>query len=691
MAKIFDGKLPSGVCALLIAVALPLCAVELPVRETVLYKNGVGYFVRSGTVPRGEAVRVEFRTEEMDDILKSLLVRDASGSPVAGVRYDSAEPWEKKLREFPFQISPGAPLSAILDQFRGSRLTWTGGAAAVLGARVVRNEKGEERESLALLNDDGTLRTVDPAALPGLRFAEPAVDAQFRDYLRLVAASRSRERKALTLDVPTSADREIQLSYLAPAAVWKSAYRLVIGAAGGTATAEVAVEGWAIVDNTSGEDWTNVRMALVSGRPVSFRSRLFAPRFIERPFADVSAAGEDRPEVYESAVATVMAPPAPPPPARAPGRVIGGVVGGVPGGAPRTKAGSAAESRARSDVSLAGTGSSVDAGTTVAAADVGELFEYRFSQPVTVRRNESALLPFLSAKLPARKLLIWNSGPFARHAIELVNGSGQTLDGGPVTVFEDGAYGGEALMETIRKQDKRLISYALDQGTQVTERTAGDPNHRAKLTARRGVIERSITERRSTAYVVRNADAKGKSLLIEHPVPADAKIVSPAPAEQTATHYRFALALRPAATETLTVTEEKTWSYTIVVSEMTPDDLVSVLQDRDGQGRDQLTPAARQALEAIVAKKRDIAGQTRVIGALRDRFSRLEGDQARLRENLRSLGAVSGQEQLVQQYARQLAEAEAALLRLRTEETAAAQRLQESESQLAALIERLEF
>src|SRR5207237_9600637 len=104
------------------------------------------------------------------------------------------------------------------------------------------------------------------------------------------------------------------------------------------------------------------------------------------------------------------------------------------------------------------------------ARELGDLFEYRINTPVTVRKSESAMLPFLQQKIDARKLLIYSdlSSVHPMNAAEVTNSSGKTLDGGPITVYDAGAYAGEALVETVKQGDKRLISYAVDLGTRIT-------------------------------------------------------------------------------------------------------------------------------------------------------------------------------------------------------------------------------
>src|SRR6185436_11886814 len=119
---------------------------------------------------------------------------------------------------------------------------------------------------------------------------------QFKDYLAALAASRSKDKRSVYIDSTDNKARDVVASYMIPAAVWKSSYRLIFGASG-----QPILEGWAIVDNTTGEDWTKVNLSLVSGRPISFVSQLYAPKYITRPGAELADDAAARPVVHEGA------------------------------------------------------------------------------------------------------------------------------------------------------------------------------------------------------------------------------------------------------------------------------------------------------------------------------------------------------------------------------------------------------
>src|SRR5215471_16796074 len=122
--------------ACLLSLAMVASAADLPVREVVLFKHGVGYFARFGHLSAGESARLDFKAGEMNDVLKSLTIEQKGVSKISGLRYDSSEPLAKKLEEFPFSIGSQQPLRAVLDQLKGARVELKFGAETVAGAIV---------------------------------------------------------------------------------------------------------------------------------------------------------------------------------------------------------------------------------------------------------------------------------------------------------------------------------------------------------------------------------------------------------------------------------------------------------------------------------------------------------------------------------------------------------------------------
>lgn len=633
--------------SLVLLACFTLSAAELPVRKVLLYKHGIGFFERGGEIPAGQSARLDFKASEMNDVLKSLTVNDQSGNSVSGVRYDSSMPLANKLAEFPFKLGDRSPLTDFLDQLKGASVEMKFGGQTVkgqvVGARMSpsRDKAQTTTETLSLLLDSGEMSMFDLGAASSIRLSDPELQRQLSDYLRSLNSSRSREQKSVYIDSARDAARKLSVAYTIPMPVWKSSYRLVLDAG---AQKKPLLEGWAIIDNTTNEDWTRVDLSVVSGRPISFISKLYEPQYRERQEARLDEEASVGPVLYRAAAA-----PAPPPPA-AMGKMADQRMG-------RMSNEMVAEA---SNVPLQTSTSSVSIDTT--AREAGDLFEYRFSQPVTVKRNESAMLPFIQQEINARKLLIYTQGngrenPF--NSAELTNSTGKTLDGGPLSVYEANTYAGEALMNTFKAGDKRLLSYALDLGTRVVEDDDGGKSDLREIKLSQGVLTQRFVSESVTTYKITNVDKKPKTLVIEHLLESGVKILSPKPTESTATHHRFEVKLTGEAAQSLVVKGESTFDESVSLVSMN-DDAFFV---RAASAR--LSPAAKQILGEMGALRRQIADSNNLIKSLNAQSNEAAGDQERVRRNLASLNSVSGQQERVQKYAADLATLDQRLVDLR--------------------------
>jgi len=661
--------------------ALVVSAADLPVRTVVLYKHGVGYFERAGNLAAGESAKLDFKASEMNDVLKSLTVNDQGGK-VTGVRYDSNIPLNQKLSEFPFAINGGEPLSAVLDQLKGARIEMEFGpqkvSGAIVSARLIAADKDHaEREQLTLLMDSGELRNVDLSAASTIRFPDPKLQLQFRDYLAAVTGARSKDKRSVYIDSTDSKSRDVRATYIMPMPAWKSSYRLLFDESG----QQPVLEGWAIVDNTTDDDWTNVRLTLVSGKPISFISELYDPRYINRKTAELPEDQAVGPVIHSGAM-----PPPPPAKSATPffrpnaglaedriggtaGGVLGGIVGGMPSGAPPPAT--------PSSITPAGI-----------AREIADLFEYNLPNPVTVKKNQSAMLPFLQQKITARKLIIYSdsSHPNPMSAAELSNSTGRTLDGGPITVYDAGTYAGEALVETVKNGDKRFISYGVDLGTRITTNFNSRTDNVVELHAHDGMlVTRSALVQKKT-YSVHNADARAKTLIIEHPVrPGYSLIDTAKPLETARDVYRFELKLPANGSLEFPVTEEHVYDQQTAVSSLNPPVLLTYVRNRD------IPDAARRQLQQVADLKTRIADAESETGRLDTDIQNVSNDEERARQNISSLSQVSGQQQLVQEYARKLADAEAQIATLRARRKQIDDQRAALQTQLNGAIEKLDF
>ncbi len=660
-----------------LATAGMLAAGDLPVRQVILYKHGVAFFERSGDLAPGESAKLDFKASDMNDVLKSLTVEETGGGKITGVRYDSSQPLANRLADFPFKLGDRQSLAQFLDQLKGARIEMQYGSqpvkASVVSGRVTQDKDNKDvsKEILVVLTESGDLRSIDLSAVQSLRLTDPALQLQLREYLTAVANSRNKDQRSVYIDSADKKGRKISANYMIPMPAWKSSYRLLF-----PQTGEPTLEGWAIIDNTTADDWTNIKLSVVSGRPISFVTKLYDPKFMARPYAELAEDRAVAPEVYGGAMDQVTAAA---PMVAVAGRMAAGVAGGA---------------SARSLMSLQKaptTEYSMNAQSSVVVSaegrDMGELFEYNFATPVTVKRNESAMIPFLQQTLGARKLLIYSdhSTPNPRNAAELANSTGKTLDGGPITVYDGGAYAGEALMETLKATDKRLISYGIDLGTRITTAIDSTASAVREVKLSRGYLTTKNAVRETNTYTIKNADAKAKTLIIERPIRNGYKFINTKPSESTEKSHRFEVKLAPNQSVQFPIIEESQAQETFAVNNV-DSDLIAVWTQNKA-----ISANGRQALDRIRAKQEEINSLNRDLESTTVQLNELITDQARVRQNLGSLNQLAGQEALVQKYARDLANQETNIAQLRDKSADLRKQKATSEADLNRLLLTLEF
>ena len=643
-----------------------LLAAPLPVRRVVVYKNGVAFYERSGEVKAGEPAVLDFKAAEMDDVLKSLVL-DAPGG-AQRVRYEFTDPAQPGEPPAQVRIEPQQPLAALLDQWRGARLemNYRGGPAAgvIVSGRLAPLPNQGQKQELTLLLDSGALAVYDLDAASDIRLADPRLQKQFSALLARLARNLTPDRRTVLIDLAGAGERRLTARYLAPAPVWKSTYRLLLPDAG-----EASLEGWAIVENATGEDWNQVALSVVSGKPVSFLTRLLEARYLQRKVVDLPGIEPAAPQLHAGAVATEEKSAQRLAAQAGPMRVF------------RGKPADEAALAAPAPMEL----SSVE--PEAEGREAGELFEYSFPTPVNARAGESLLLPFFQGRIGARKLLIYSDRSQAnpRHAAEISNSTGKTLDGGPVTVYHSSGYSGEAMMDVLKSGEKRLISYSVDQAVRITTNFESGQEIVRSFRASRGVLSTRTAIQRTTVYTVSNADAKEKTLLIEHAAAPGWRLLKPKADETTPSSWRFSVALPSQGAAKLAVVEEREVESSTAITSLTPDVLVTYIQNRA------LGDAARRQLEAIAAKKREIAEADSELRRTETELRELAGEQERLRQNINTLRSVAGQQEQVNRYAAELAKGDVRIAGLRDQQAQLRKRRGSLETELNALIEKLEF
>lgn len=630
---------------------------RLPIKRVVLYKNGVGFFEHLGRVRGDQQVAIDFTSGQLNDVLKSLTTVDLGSGKVTGVSFNTDDPAGRKLGALSLPVGEETTLVQFLSAMRGARVEVTGPASVATGRvlavdRRTTLDQGKtiETRELVIVTESGDVRSFEITPRLSIRLIESDLRTDVRRYLDIVAASRQRDLRRMTISTAGSGDRQLYVSYVSEVPIWKSTYRLVLPSKPGD---KPLLQGWAIVDNTIGEDWTGVELSLVAGSPQSFIQQLSQPLYARRPIIPLPQSAQVTPQTHESAMKAAEAPTDVPAArmarmAPAPAGTVGGVVGGI-----------AADPALRPPARVDAVDAMARAEAAAQGRELGDLFEYRLNEPVTIRKNQSALVPIINAPVEAERVSVWSasSGQRPRSAVWLKNATTYTLDGGAFSVLEDATFTGEGIMDAVKPGERRLLSFASDLALLVDSRQdAPEPERVTSARIARGVmvIQREFRDKRT--YTGRNEDPKARTLIIEHPNRAGWKIVNDVKPEETAPSvYRFRLQVPAKSTATLTVEEMRPAETTYQVASVSDDQLALFVRQRA------LTAEAEQALRAILAKKAEISAVDAEIAARKSEVDQIFRDQERLRENLKALGTRAEERTLVSRYTRQLEEQETRL------------------------------
>ena len=748
---------------------VPAESTALRVTRVILYKTGVGYFEHLGTITGNQSIAVQFTADQLDDVLKSLTAVDLGEGRVTGISYDSPTPVARRLQALKVPLSSGASRLQLLDALRGSRVE-VRNAATVTAGRVLHVERrGQqtstgrvERDELTLVSDAGEIVTLNLDEGTRVRVADQDLRQDVARYLDIASSNGDRSPRRVVLATVGAGQRQLLVSYVGEAAVWKTSYRLVFPSASG---ARPVLQGWAIVDNVSATDWDDVELSLVAGAPQAFRQTLSAPLFASRPLVPLAVGANVAPQTHAAAIergtstitgvvrdtngavlpgatitaqdpsqqrigsavadaegrfsieglpsgtvtlraelvgfSTVSLSVSLPPGGRVQRDIMmtvgqlmetvtvtadsgrprntAGVFGGNTGGRPAPPPPPAAP---RADVIEQRV---LDQVVAAAGADLGDLFEYRLKDRVTIKRNQSALVPILQTAVNAERISLWNdaTGVRPRRAVWLTNTSDLTLDAGSVTVVDAGAFGGEGLVDPIKPGERRLLSFASDLAVQVVAARTSSPGRMTRLRIADGIVIQSSEERQRRSYTMRNEDREPRVVVIEHPARADWKIAGETqPEESTATVHRFRATVPRGQTLTLHVDEIKLADIRVAVREFHSDRLTMVAA---GETR----IAVERALAPLFAKSAEIDGLEDQMRRLNEERETISGDQGRVRQNMAVLKGSSTERQLLERYTRQLDAQETRLEEIRQRLTQLEAEHARAEQELAALIQTL--
>ncbi len=662
---------------------------SLPITRVVLYKHGVGYFEREGPVEGDTVLGLTFRQSEVSDVLKSLTVHDQGGGHIASVSYDSTKPLDQLLAEGALSIPDQGSLVSLLPQLKGARVGLHSGVAeavqgSILGIDTTERQTGDGLVRvvlLSLLTDRGDVRSFDLHALAAVEILDPALRRDLEFYLKTQLSAKKKDARTFSFFAQGTGRRTVRVGYTLEAPVWKATYRILLGEEGRPPT----IQGWAVVDNTQDEDWENVDLTLVAGLPVSFVHDLYTPRYIRRPEVHVQETTGVLPPIMEETLYSEVLAEEAVPAAAAPAPAVPGAF--------------AAKSRARGLISGGGAGgpgemqrrSAVSSmPTQVRERQVGDLFEYAIEHPVTIRRNQSALVPIVERGFEGRPVLLFNKTARADNpmrCVELKNTTGLTLEGGPVTVLEGGSYVGEAMLETTRPGDERLVAYAVELSVHVFDNVESRNERVHRVVIRRGSLQASYVYVHQTTYHFKNKADASYTVYLEHPRGGVEWQLAetPAPHEITDNYWRFCFTIEPKKVTKFVVRQRQTLQHGYGLGELDERHFAFWLEQK------YLDTATADVLRQALAARQEAARFEAAIQALEKERNGIHGEQKRIRENLQSIGDRPGEKELRERFVRVLNAQEDRLAQIGAAVTDNERRRDECRARLDGLLAKLEY
>jgi hypothetical protein len=636
-------------------------AVSLPITRVVLFNSGVGYFSRSGEIENDARVDLTFPETDVNDLLKSMVLEDFGKGHISAVSYDSREPIARTLSSFAVNLNGNPTFSGIVSQLRGERIEVAVSPTAAnqpgkLNGTIVGVEKqkvpaGQSTTDVEVLNmwcAEG-MRAIKFADIQSLRFSNPIIESEFRRAMDVLALSHDSQKKAVQLYFAGEGKRKVQVGYVVEAPIWKTSYRLMLAD-----KQKPYLQGWAMVENPTDEDWTGVKMALVSGRPISFKMDLYNPLYVDRPVVEPELFASLRPVTYRGGFGEGEEQARVQNESKDLSKLALGATGqrGNQQQNPGNRAGGNRFNPNAGNNDIAGlvqnqgfnrnmvqdvaqrieTGSVHSAAT---AGSLGDFFQYVIDHPVTLNRQKSAMLPILGKNVEGARVSIYNERVQVKHpllGLRLKNTSGAHLNQGPITVFEGNTYAGDTRVLDVQPNEERLLSFAIDLGTEVDPKAGTGAQKITSVKAVKGIVTTITRVTDEKTYKVVNRSQTDRTLLIEHPnrTAQHFKLVdTDKPMENTPEVYRFQTPVKAGETKSFTVKEQRDVTAAITLTNGAEN------QIRYFISLSEASPALKQKLEEALKIKGTWDGVRRELDQVVADLNRLNADQDRIRKNLR--------------------------------------------------------
>jgi hypothetical protein len=627
---------------------------KLNVKKVIIFKHGVSYYILEGNVIGTGTFELEFKIDEMDDVLKSLFVLDTSEKGyISSISYDAALETSQLLKSIMLNIPDRGSLSSLITQIKGAdvKLTVAGGktiVGTIIGIEEIekmnKNEKTVEK-LLILLQENDEISKFNFSDFKSFDILNEDIKKDLKFFLDTVISGKKKDAKKIKINCESGGDDEVErivfVYYIRESPIWKTSYRLIMSKEQAQEE-KCLLSGWSLIENTTNQDWENVELSLVAGMPVSFKYEFYRPIFIQRPVIrpprvlsvkpteiEEGLEMEDYGEYELDAIEAVpremmkkakMGRRGMPPPAPAAAAGFGGRLMSI-----------------MSDDALL---DKVKSQTQVQTKDLGELFEYNISNLVTIKRKQSALVPILTEVIKARRVLLYNKNEYGKNpnaCLEITNNTNLTLERGPVTIIYDDNLAGEAIVPFLNKEDTRLLNYAVEQAVLIMHETKTESLSVHKVTIGSGYSYEYYYTNMMTTYKIQNKTSEAKELYLDHPKTHGYKFVEkPVDPEETPNYWRFKITLKPKDAITFKLKEQREDYSSNYLRNWSRDDIFKRVGFYVKQKF--INEKLENQLKEIAESIQDLNQRKQKKTKLVEERDQMSDEQSRLRENISVLG-----------------------------------------------------
>ena len=650
----------AGVLLCMIAAAPPLRAASPGrIRAVTLSSGGLAEVTQVHPVDGDATIGLDARSEQIDDILKSLVVRDPVGT-VGALRLDGLDQADETLRTMPFTADDLSGPARLLGKLQGVPIRIQSGGRTLEGRVLGVSERNAGTESgevaiLTVLTGTGTLESVSIEDGAAVTIQDSAMAAKIAEAIAAAGTAKVGDAHRVEVDVSGRGQREIRLTYVVAAPVWKTSYRIVDGGGG-----RANLQAWAIIENALGADWAGVDVTLSSGSPVALLQRLHRRYWRKRPEAPVMVEDVGMPDLDPGTVAP-----------RSVARLRAPAPAAAPLPAPMARMDTRAESAEPSYDAAAAT-----AGAAASEGDVAANFT--LPHPVDLRAGSTLSVPFIDTEIEAERVALWQPGrgihPTA--AFRIRNSATATLPAGLITLYDrEAGYLGDARLPATPVGEQRLASFALDRKVAVQAET--EPSQAlTQITVVDGVARATVIAREVTTYTIKGAPDAARSVIIEHPRREGWTLTASARDSETPTAYRLKVAVPAGGTaETRAVLEHvQIDAYDLVDADE------ALLVRWAALATD---PELGGKLKTLSRARAEVAAATRTVEEIAEREEKVQAEQERIRSNL---GAVPKDSELARRYLTRMGGQEDELAKLAAARAEAESGLKASRARIRTLI-----